>query len=205
MPILDLNTDPPLSSWPGSGLIGILDLEYTAWEGSAQRRWNQSWEWREIVQIGFLLVDSGKMFSVRDSIEIMVQPTRNPELSDYFVSLTGISRDQLTKESIPFPRALEMMSEIGNSPEMIIFNGNDGQVLRENCQLNSLCLPLPEERMFNFRPLLAQTLNLPQEKLVSSDLPNLAEISIDGHAHSALHDCKAIAAALAAWRKKGRL
>ena len=205
MPVLGLSADPPLAAWPTSGVIGILDLEYTAWEGSVQRDWCESWEWREIVQIGFLLVDAGRSFSTRDGLEIMVQPARNPELSDYFIALTGITNERLAGEGRPLADSLEALSAFGASAEAIIFNGYDGEIFRENCTLNNVDLPWDEARMFDFRPLLAKSLDQPAHKLVSSDLPELAGISVSGRAHSALHDCKAIAAALAAWRKAGRL
>jgi len=31
----------------------FLDLEYTAWEGSAQRGWSLDWEHRKLIQIRF--------------------------------------------------------------------------------------------------------------------------------------------------------
>ncbi len=205
MPELGLSADPPLTAWPTSGLVGILDLEYTAWEGSAQRHWSESWEWREIVQIGLLLVDAGRSFSGRDGIEIMVQPTRNPVLSDYFVSLTGITRERLAREGRPLGETLNELSAFGDSAGAIIFNGYDGEVFRENCVWNGVDLPLRQERMFDFRPLLARTLDQPKHKLVSCELPQLAGISVPGRAHSALHDCRAIAAALSTWRAAGWL
>jgi inhibitor of KinA sporulation pathway (predicted exonuclease) len=205
MPTLGLRADQPLAAWPRQGLIGILDLEYTAWDGSAGRHWSESWEWREIVQIGLVLVDAGSMFAVRDGFEILAKPQRNPVLSDYFVALTGITQRRLDEEAVAFPEALSALAKFGAAAELFLFNGYDGEILRENCSFHALAAPWPEDRMFDFRPLLSRSLGRPSKELVSSDLPRLAGTSVAGRSHSALHDCRAIAAAFAAWRSAGLL
>lgn len=205
MPTLAVPGDPPLAAWPDKGPIGILDLEYTAWEGSAQRQWSEPWEWREIVQVGLLLVDAGRAFAATDEVEVLVRPTRNPVLSDYFVSLTGITQEHLVAKARPFADALDELSSFFSAAELVVFNGHDGAIFRENCELNAVTFRWSEDRWCDFRPLLARTLNVPPHELVSSDLPALAGISVHGRAHSALHDCKAIAAAFSTWRAGGRL
>ena len=205
MPSLGLRADQPLTVWPKNGLVGILDLEFTAWEGSFQRGWSEPWEWREIVQVGLVLVDAGRAFSVCDEVEITVRPLRNPVLSGYFTSLTGITQAWLEEKARPFDEAMATLLNVGASAELIIFNGADGEILRENCVMREVAPPWPEEKMFNFRPLLARTLDRPQSELTSSDLPALAGIEVAGRAHSALHDCKAISAGFARWRTSGIL
>lgn len=205
MPTLELSPDQQLDVWPREGLIGILDLEYTAWDGSAQRHWNQPWEWREIVQLGLVLVDVERDFMVRDEIEVLVRPQRNPHLSDYFINLTGITQSRLDEEAVSFDKALAQLSAFGEATRLIMFNGCDGQILRENCAFHAATPPWPVECMFDFRPLLSRTLVRPQSELVSSELPSLAGVNVAGRCHSALHDCRAIAAAFARWRSTGCL
>jgi inhibitor of KinA sporulation pathway (predicted exonuclease) len=204
MPTLGLQADVPLTTWPKKSLIGILDLEYTAWDGSAQRHWSQPWEWREIVQIGLLLVDAGRAFAIQDEIELLVRPQRNPVLSDYFVALTGITQSRL-EAAVPFDEALAALSAFSTAAELIVFNGCDGEILRENCSFHAAALSWPEERMYDFRPLLSRVLGRPQNELISSEFPRLAGVTVAGRRHSALHDCRAIAAAFAAWRTAGLL
>lgn len=205
MPTLGLRADPPLAAWPSNGLIGILDLEYTAWDGSASRSWSQPWEWREIVQIGLILADAGQGFTIRNEVEILVRPQRNPVLSDYFVALTGITQSRIEEAALSFGEALTALPDLGAEVKLIIFNGCDGEVLRENCALHAVAQPWAEERLFDFRPLLAHTLARPQNELISSELPRLAGVSVSGCPHSALHDCRAICAAFASWRTSGVL
>lgn len=205
MPTLGLPPDPPLKAWPTRGPTAILDLEYTAWEGSAARNWTEAWEWREIVQIGCVIVDSGNAFAVRDELEIVVRPERNPVLSDYFTALTGIEQARLEDEGVALPSALSRLAKFAAMSEHVIFNGFDGEVLRENCVLHGMSPPWSPERMLDFRPLLASTLGRSPRELVSSGLPALAGIASEGPSHSALHDCRAITAAFAAWRDAGTL
>ena len=92
MPTLGLPKDPPLPAWPTGGRVGILDLEFTAWPGSWQRGWSGPDEWREVVQLGFLIVDGTSFTALGGGVEAMVRPLRNPVLSDYFTTLTGIGQ-----------------------------------------------------------------------------------------------------------------
>ncbi len=205
MPVLPLQRDPPLATWPVRGLVGIMDLEFTAWPGSMQRDWSGPAEWREIVQIGILIADAGDGFAVRDEFEVMVKPRNQPILSDYFIALTGITQARLEAEGKVLAQVLPGLAQFGVPAELVLFNGRDGEILRENCAMHGLDSPLAQERMFNFRPLLARTLGRPHEDLASSDLPQLAGAPIEGRAHTALHDCRSIAAALSVWRNAGVL
>ena len=203
MPLLGLPHDQILPEWPKTGIIGILDLEFTAWPGSLQRKWSEPFEWREIVQIGFLLVDAASRFRSHEGFEMLVKPVRNPHLSEYFTALTGITQTALDSAAVPFPHALASLAEAAKPATTIIFNGNDGEILRENCLMRGLEFPLPGHRMENFRPLLKRTLGDVSGDLTSSNLPQVAGVSTKGQAHSALHDCDAIASALAVWRSNG--
>lgn len=202
MPILNIEIDSELSSWPSSGTVAILDLEYTAWEGSAERGWAEPWEWREIIQIGMVLAN-GKNFSTERGVEILVRPERNQVLSDYFVALTGITQNRIDKEAVSFCEALDAIVPLAAEADSIIFNGCDGQILKENCAFNCVIEPWDDSLMFNFRPLLSASLGCDQDELTSSDLPKLAGINFEGQSHSALHDCRAIAAAFSFWRGLG--
>lgn len=205
MPTLALTRDPPLDAWPHRGLVAILDLEFTAWEGSLARDWGGAEEWREIVQIGILLADAGAGFEVVDEYEVMVRPRRNPMLSGYFVGLTGITQARLDAEGLELSAALPGMASLAARAERMVFNGRDGEILRENCELAGVECPVPASHMFNFRPLLSRTLGRPPGELASSDLPKLAGITVDGRAHTALHDCRSIAASFSVWRRSGLL
>jgi hypothetical protein len=92
------------------------------------------------------------------------------------------------------------MQALMSSVDMVVFNGYDGQILRENCALLGCDYPWHHVPAYNFRPLLSTVLNRPSDELVSSALPILAGVENLGKAHTALDDCRAIAAALGKWR-----
>lgn len=205
MPTFDLPADARLPSWPEKGTIAIIDLEYTAWEGSAQRAWSGPTEWREIVEIGCILVEAGSGFDERCAFECLVKPRRNPVLSKYFSSLTGIQQADVDERGVELPEALNALASLLDGMETIMSNGYDGRIIRENCMMHSLEPPLATKYIVDFRPLLAETLDVPVSDLTSSALPELAGVALAGQAHSALHDCRAIALSLAAWRRAGVL
>lgn len=205
MPTFDLPADPRLTNWPETGTIAIIDLEYTAWEGSIQRAWSGPSEWREIVDIGCILVDAGSGFDERSAFELLVKPQRNPVLSDYFSSLTGIRQADIDGRGVELPDALYALASMLYGVEMILSNGHDGRIIRENCMMQQIEPPQVTKYVFDFRHHLADTLHRPTSDLTSSALPKLAGITFAGQAHSALHDCRAIARSFAAWRRAGVL
>jgi len=107
--------------------IIIFDTEYTAWAGSAEYNWSRPNEYREIVQIGAILVDT-KQLSEIDNINLFVKPVKNPILSEYFTNLTGIKQKDIDENGIYFKEAtLKFFSWCGSYP--IYSYGGD----EENC------------------------------------------------------------------------
>ena len=144
------------TGFPSNGRIIIFDLEFTSWKGSLQRNWSKIGEHREIVQIGAVLVDLDSNFKVIDQFNCLVKPNINKQLSDYFVELTGIDRSEVENFGNSFQKAyLKFLEFIGDSC-VIYSNGNDGEVLLENCKLNKINYKLEEDKVINFRIWLAE-------------------------------------------------
>ena len=59
-----------------------------------EHNWSRPNEYREIVQIGAILVEV-KQFTEIDHINLFVKPNKNPILSEYFTNLTGISQKDI--------------------------------------------------------------------------------------------------------------
>ena len=53
--------------------IVVFDTEFTAWEGSLERDWRGEDEYREIVQIGAVIVETDN-FDELDSFSVFVKP-----------------------------------------------------------------------------------------------------------------------------------
>ena len=195
MPIQNLKKDNPLKIFPCSGTLVIIDLEYTSWRGSARRKWNKRSERREIVQIGLVKVNA-KNFEVLEKTCLYVRPENSFRLSRYFVVLTKINRKVLLKKGISFRSAVKTMKKIIPSNSLVIFNGSDGEVLRENCKFKGVPFGFDLNLFLNFRPLLSRQLNLPESKLVSGNLPSLLKINKKTFLHDALNDCLSISSSL---------
>lgn len=202
MPVFGFDPDPELAAWPRRGRMAIVDLEYTCWSGSAQRMWSNPDEWREVVQIGAVLVEVESGYAPFASFETLVKPVRNPALSDYFIKLTGIDQATLDSSAEPFAEAFAKLTAFLRPADVVVFNGNDGEILRENCAMWRIDCPVTG---FNFRPLLARSLRCDPSLLTSSELPALAGIKFEGRAHSALADCRGIAAAFGVFRMQEKL
>ena len=188
------------------GLTTIFDLELTAWEGSAARGWSGPDEYREIVQIGAVRVDGGNAFAEVDRFKAYVRPVKNPVLSDYFISLTGITQAAVDRHGVSFPEALAAFSEfVGDGDGAVVSNGADHATLDENCALHGIACPIDADRFVDIRPRLARLLGLPTPGVIGATLPSLLRLPGRRKEHDALADALAIAQALRHLRETGRL
>ena len=188
------------------GPTTIFDLEFTAWEGSAARGWSGPDEYREIVQIGAVRVDGGNAFAEVDRFTAYVRPVKNPVLSDYFVSLTGITQADVDRHGVSFPEALAAFSEfVGDDGAAVVSNGTDHAALDENCALHGIACPIDADRFVDIRPRLARLLGLATPEVISAKLPSLLRLPGRRKEHDALADALAIAQALRHLRQTGRL
>lgn len=192
MPIKNLKKDCPLKKFPSSGTLVILDLEYTSWRGSAKRKWSKRSERRDIVQIGLVKVNA-KNFDVLEKICIYIRPEKSLCLSRYFILLTNIDKKILLKKGVSFRNAIKKMKRFIHGNSLVVFNGSDGEVLRENSKFRGVPFIFDPNHFFNFRPLLSKSLNLPENEIVSGNLPDLLKIKNKTKLHDALDDCLCIA------------
>ncbi len=81
----------------------IFDTEFTSWKGCNENGW-VDWQKQELVQIGALKVAAGSL-EVVDKLDLLIKPTINPILSDYFAELTGITNEQVQEKGLAFSEA----------------------------------------------------------------------------------------------------
>jgi inhibitor of KinA sporulation pathway (predicted exonuclease) len=177
-----------------SGPVVVLDLEFTAWEGSHATGWTRPGEFREIVQMGAVKLASD--FSEAASFNRLVRPARNPLLSDYFIALTGITQHRLDAEGDAYLRVLEaFMTFVGDDSVAIWSNGSDGAVIAENCQMMGSSCPIPTSRFVNLRRPLAEALGVDLAAADSGRLLELIGLPVaNQRQHDALDDARAVAA-----------
>lgn len=201
MPPSPSDADPELSQWPHDGAVTVFDLEYTAWSGSQARGWSEPWEHKEVIQIGAVCLEAGTGFKERGSFAVLVRPVRNPRLSDYITELTGITDAMIDAEGVELAEALDGLADFAEGPHLTF--GGDGKVLRGNCALVGIDMPLAPGRVVNLGPALCRALGADYWTTSSSDLPTLAGLDVPGRRHDALADARAIAMVMQSLRSNG--
>lgn len=171
----------------------IADLEYTAWEGSLAKGWNAPGEFREIVQIGAVRVSRADGLEEAGAFSVLVRPTLNPVLSDYFTDLTGITNDDVARAGVSLPEALNSFAAFVRDLPILTHGGDDRVVVGE-CAEKSLANPLVACDWRDIRPPIE---TITGQTMMSSDLPKHFGLPDQGQAHDALADSRALARVLA--------
>lgn len=173
--------------------VVLLDLEYTAWEGSLARKWSEPDEHMEIVQIGAIRLDRSTLVE-QSSFEVLVRPRVNPVLSDYFVSLTGITNEQLAACGVDFEAAYDLFKAFRGKDEIYAF-GHDDHVWQENIDLYGL-----DRRAFGFEVKDIRdwfdTVGANVRAVTSGEVAGHFGAAFDGLAHQAVSDVRSVAAGI---------
>ena len=190
------------------GLYTIVDTEFTSWQGSLSRNWSLPTEYREIVNIGLLRVSfEPTQIRVERGLDLYIKPVFSPILSNYFISLTGITQASL-EDSPDFKHAWTTAANfIGDSKP--ISNGNDGQIIRENMYLHGLVYD--SFYTVNIRSILMHGLEISDKDCISAELSAYLpdsycpSQSTNLRGHTGLSDCYSLASALSFIHSKNAL
>lgn len=186
-------------------LIGVLDLEWTSWEGARQRRWQGPGEEMEIVQIGAITLTDDAALAETAALDVLVTPSINPTLSDYFVHLTGITQARLDAEGVDFKTALDQLGRFFGAGVRAVWSyGTDHTVIQRNCALNGLAFPFDVGLFRNARALIERATGIDGSRVFSSGLPEAMGFPRPGIAHQGVDDCRCIAEALRILRRQGK-
>lgn len=166
----------------------IVDTEYTTWPGALGSGWSMPGQHREIVQLAAIMIDAGRETA---SLDILVRPKLNPDLSALFTELTGITQDRVDGVSIAFPEALTRFQEFTQGWSIpIICMQSDGAVMAENCAIHDIAPPPVD--FHRLVPYLVESgVNL--QGMNSGDLHRLTDNPLGGRTHDALHDVRSMA------------
>jgi len=167
--------------------IIIFDTEYTAWAGSLEYHWSRPNEYREIVQIGAILVDT-KQLSEIDNINLFVKPVKNPILSEYFTNLTGIKQKDIDENGIYFKEAtLKFFSWCGSYP--IYSYGGDEENIEENCGFSGIPFPFNRSKFYDIKDLFKNN-GVPVDRYQSGNIIEAFGKKATLRNHNALNDSR---------------
>ena len=176
----------------------IFDLEFTAWEGSLERDWQGPNEDPEVIQFGAVQIHMAESsWIMQQDFVQFVKPHRRSKLSSYIKNLTGITQKTIDEDAVSFPCALQSFFEFVPPNASLCVNGNDWEVLEQNCRINNVENPFKKQQVIDVRPFIANRLGVD----VSSDQVHSYRLGNNGNLpnrkpHDALSDACAIAQAL---------
>lgn len=171
----------------------LFDTEYTAWEGSQARRWSAPHEFREIVQIGAIRIDTDT-FEELSSFETLILPIKNPLLSDYFIALTGITQDDVDAHGKSLEEALSEFSAWAGNDELYSF-GWDVDHIINNTKFNGISFPFDAHKFHDVRSVFEDE-GISTKGYMSSTIPEAFGEKNPSVSHNALYDARSIAVAL---------
>lgn len=178
---------------PASGTLVVADLEYTSWEGALEGGWSEPGQFREVVQIGAVRLDAGNGCAELADFSVLVQPSINPELSDYFTGLTGITNAAVARNGIEFATALDNFAAFVGS-DVVVSHGHDDAVIADECAFKEMANPLAGSDWRDVNPAIRK---ITGRRMPSSALPAHFGLAASESAHDALADARSLARVLA--------
>jgi inhibitor of KinA sporulation pathway (predicted exonuclease) len=169
-------------------MVVVYDLEFTAWDGSMAERWLRPGQFREVVQIGAVKLDTVTLEEIAE-FEILVKPRLNPVLSPYLEALTGIANAEVARRGIDFADAYTRFVAFSGTAQTCAF-GRDDLVFAENVQLYGIRNSPPAPAYMNIVPWLRAHGLRPRH---AGDVAEAAGASLAGHKHDALFDARSVA------------
>jgi inhibitor of KinA sporulation pathway (predicted exonuclease) len=184
--------------------IVLFDTEYTAWEGSAARKWSEPWEHREIIQLAAIRVTLEDGLSELASFDRLVKPALNPILSEYITALTGIDQLAIDAHGVPFRQAFEGFYAFCESGRVPCFCwANDPAVLRENFALNRMPDVEFPAGIYDIRALF-ESAGIDTRRYTSGTVHEAVDAPFEHAAHNALNDVRSMAVTIRCLRQAGR-
>jgi inhibitor of KinA sporulation pathway (predicted exonuclease) len=174
--------------------IVIFDTEFTAWQGSMERRWTGPGEHKEIIQIGAVVLDAATLEELRP-FSVLIRPVKNPILSDYLVDLTRITNERIAAEAVDFVTGVTRFLEIAGDRPLHAY-GRDDRIIAANADLIGKPNLWPKNReATNLKDWLLQV-GVPLAGIHSGALAAHVGAKSQGIAHDALIDARSLAEAV---------
>lgn len=185
--------------------IVLFDFEYTAWEGSQARKWSEPWEHREIIQIAAVRAAVDEGMREMGCFNCLVKPQRNPVLSPYITSLTGIEQSAVDTLGISFSEAFAAFYAFCERGCLPLFcYGDDVSVLAENFAIHDHePVPFPAG-IYDIRVIFEQV-GINTRQYTSGTVSQAVGADFTQTAHNALNDVRSLAATIRQLTQMGKI
>jgi len=180
--------------------VVVFDLEFTAWPGSMEHRWLRPGEYREVVQIGAVKVETAGFNEVA-TFNALAKPRLNPHLSRYFETLTGVTNVTLARDGVDFDEAYRAFVAFADGTQICAY-GRDDLVLGDNLKLYGLRAMPPLPPYTNIVPWLVDQ-GIDPRGLHACDIASATGADFDGRRHDALDDARSVALGIATLVARG--
>lgn len=177
----------------------VFDLEWTAWEGSMERGWKGPGEYREIYDIGAVLVKSSD-FDIEGRYRQLVRLELVPTLPEYSAKLTGITQQEIDEHGIPFSDMIRAFKEFAGGRAIYSWGIADPAVLAENCTLKHVSNPFRQDQFRNMRDVFKEH-SVPADDYFSSTIVEYFGKKNTHTAHQGMDDALNIVEALRLLRR----
>lgn len=175
--------------------IIIYDTEFTSWEGALQANWSREGEAREIVQ--FSAVKLGIYNNGIRGIQMLdtlVKPHKNPQLSNYFTELTGISQEDVDVQGILNHQLMEKIKSFSDGGSIPMFSwGNDLPSIRETAEQCHYVIDWV--RSYDLRELFHKA-DYDVRGYNSGNLYKLFNLELEIQEHNAMEDVKSLTSSI---------
>lgn len=182
----------------------LFDTEFWADRGSEARGWSENGEFREILDIGGIVVDGERLVETA-SFSMLVKPVFQAKLTPYITELTGITQE-MADRGMSLTEAVHCLREISNGRILFCY-GVDDEVIQGNCERLRIPYPFDKSRFVNLQKILWPRLkaDIPHiEKCRSGEL--VKEFGLNGKkAHRGMSDAQNLLKVLYHLRQCGRL
>lgn len=163
------------------------------------RRWMNPGQYKEIVQIGAVKVDSN--YSPIETFNMLVRPRLNPVLSAYLEKLTGITNEAVAARGVDFIEAYEAFVRFSAGVPIVAF-GRDDRVLLENLRLYGAKDVSPMPPFLDIRGWLTEN-GMDVSRMHACDVGPAAGAPFEGQTHDGLCDALGVAAGITALIARG--
>ena len=121
-----------------------------------------------------------------DDFNIFIKPVFNSYLSNHISELTGIKQDFIEEKGVNFKDALLKLLKFveSNKVKKILSNGQDGDILKENCIYHQLVFP-NQIHFMNLKPFFMEFFKTSISNVQSNNLYKLIPTKL---LNSKIHD-----------------